>query len=588
MSDEPAARVSSGRVTALGSGRSPASPPTGVRGKAGELGGWGDESRGARIDTAPHLRYLVEFPIIQITNKEDAVFESFVQRHAGKVIGVLSGFDRLVFRGTLRRIVYATGLKHLLDRHHVLLKDFPEVAKARTERLKAASLALAEETGRPVVYLPSSKTSKEETAREIAERDGIRDGLVAVLKSVEPCRSFEVHGNRATKKLELRGEDAKCLHLYHYFIDPHFGFLGARIQTWLPFSIQITVNGREWLARAMDKAGIRYLRFDNCFPWIEDLPRAQRLMDHQLRVYLPRHLDRLARLLNPAHGRMFRGDGLEYYWTIHQSEWASDVMFTRPAALSAVYPGLVRHAMTTIGSGEVMNFLGQKVSGRFAGEIVSDFKQRPEGVRVKHRVGANSVKIYDKAAVILRAETTINDPKALKVLRTREGHPDEKPEWRPMRKSVADIGRRAEVSAAANERYLDALAPADTTQPVGDILDGISRRRKWKGRGVRALRPSAAPDRELFRLLASGEFALLGLRNRDVQAALYPRPASGPKEKRRRAARATRLLRILRAHGLIQKIPHSHRYHVTPRGTAVSKAAVMSHAITLAKLETAA
>lgn len=559
-----------------------------MRGKAGELGGWGDESCGGRIDTAPHLRYLVEFPFTQITNKEDAVFESFVQRHAGKVIGVLSGFDRLVFRGTLRRIAYASGLKHLLDRHHVLLKDFPEVAKAKTERLKAASLALAEETGRPVVYLPSARTSKEETAREIAERDGIRDGLVAVLKTVEPCRSFEVHGNRATKKLELRVEETKCLHLYHYLIDSRFGFLGARIQTWLPFSIQITINGREWLARAMDKAGIPYLREDNCFPWIADLPRAQRLMDRQLRLHLPRHLDRLARRLNPAHGQMFRGDSLEYYWSIHQSEWASDVMFNRPASLAAVYPGLVRHAMTTIGSGQVMNFLGQEVSDQFAGEIVSDFKRRPEGVRVKHRVGANSVKIYDKAATILRTETTINDPSVLKILRTREGDPHGKPEWLPMRKTVADIRGRAEVSATANERYLEALAPADTTRPVGDVLDGISRRRNWKGRGVRALRPSASPDRDLFRLLASGEFALLGFRNRDIQAVLYSRPPSGPKEKRRRSARVTRLLRILRAHGLIRKIPHSHRYRVTPRGTAISKAAVMSHAITLAKLETAA
>lgn len=516
------------------------------------------------------------------------MFENFVQRHAPHVLGVLSGFDRLVFRGTLRRIAYATGLKHLLDRHHILLKEFPEVAKAKTERLKTASLARAEETGRPVVYLPSARTSKEETAREIAERDGIREGLVVVLTCLEPCRSFAVRGNRTTKRLEIRSEETKCLHLYHYFMDPLFGFLGARIQTWLPFSIQITMNGREWLARQMDKAGIRYERADNCFPWIEDIPRAQRLMDRQLLVYLPRQLDRLARLLNPAHGRMFRGDHLEYYWSVHQSEWASDIMFDSPASLAAVYPGIVRHAMITIGSGQVMNFLGQKVTGRFAGEIVSDFKRRPEGVRVKHRVGQNSLKIYDKAGTILRPETTINDPSSLKVFRTREGDPDGKPEWLPMRKGVADIGRRAEVSAAANERYLDALVPADTTRPVRDILDGISRRKKWKGRGVRALRPSAAPDRDLFRILASGEFALLGLRNRDVQAALYPRPASGPKEKRRRAARATRLLRMLRAHGLIQKIPHSHRYRVTPRGTAVSKAAVMSHAITLDKLESAA
>jgi hypothetical protein len=158
------------------------------------------------IGTAPHLRHLVEFPATQIANEEDAVFESLVQRHAGKATGVLSGFDRLVFRGTLCPIACATSLKRLLDCHHVLLKGSPGVARAKTEQLKEASLTLVEETGRPAVYLPFSKTGKEEMARENAEQGGSWDGLVVVLKTVEPRRSFEIHGNRPTKKLGLRAE----------------------------------------------------------------------------------------------------------------------------------------------------------------------------------------------------------------------------------------------------------------------------------------------------------------------------------------------------------------------------------------------
>ena len=46
----------------------------------------------------------------------------------------------------------------------------------------------------------------------------------------------------------------KCLHLYHYQVHPVFGFMHARIQTWFPFAIQICLNGREWLARAMNTA----------------------------------------------------------------------------------------------------------------------------------------------------------------------------------------------------------------------------------------------------------------------------------------------------------------------------------------------
>jgi hypothetical protein len=89
--------------------------------------------------------------------------------------------------------------------------------------------------------------------------------------------SFQAVPNRETKKLDFKLEQRKCLHLYHYLIHPVFGFMNARIQTWFPFRIQICLNGREWLARSMDAAGLRYVRQDNCFPWIEDFPAAQRL-----------------------------------------------------------------------------------------------------------------------------------------------------------------------------------------------------------------------------------------------------------------------------------------------------------------------
>ena len=65
-----------------------------------------------------------------------------------------------------------------------------------------------------------------------------------------------------TKKLELKLCPGKCLFFYHYQSHPIFGFLNARIQTWFPFSIQICINGREWLARQMQAAGIDYLQQD--------------------------------------------------------------------------------------------------------------------------------------------------------------------------------------------------------------------------------------------------------------------------------------------------------------------------------------
>jgi len=74
-----------------------------------------------------------------------------------------------------------------------------------------------------------------------------------VLSCVETCRTFDVYRNREKRKLELVSRIRKCLFLYQYWRHREFGFLSARMQTWFPFSVQVCMNGREWLARQMDR-----------------------------------------------------------------------------------------------------------------------------------------------------------------------------------------------------------------------------------------------------------------------------------------------------------------------------------------------
>ena len=148
-----------------------------------------------------------------------------------------------------------------------------------------------------------------------------------------------------------------------------------------------------------------------------------------------------------------------------------------------------------------MRFLGWKVpahggvNGRFAGEVVSDLRQRPEGIRVKHRVNRNSIKMYDKEGSILRVETTINDAADLKVFRAAEGDGRDKREWRPMRKGVADVHRRAEVSQSANDRYLDSLAAVEETTKLGSLAEKLCQPVRWKGKRVRSPGRHAAGPR---------------------------------------------------------------------------------------------
>lgn len=509
----------------------------------------------------------------------------FIARHANRLIGVLNGFDRVVFRGTLRRLCFVEGLMSLLWKRQVLLKDFGDYAEAMTQRLKSASVEEATRLGRPEIYLSSSRTNKEEVALAVAQRDEIREGLIAVLSCVEPCQTFEVYRCRDTKRLKLVPRIRKCLHLYHYFIDPVFGFMNARIQTWFPFTIQACLNGREWLARDMDRAGISYRRRDNCFVWLNDVEAAQRLMDHQLRTDWPEALDRIARRLNPAHEELFKGFDTHYYWSAYQTEWASDVMFKDAAALAEIYPALVLHGITTFGSADVMRFLGRRVRCDFSGEIVSDFKDRPEGVRIKHRLGSNSLKLYDKQGSVLRPETTINNPSDFKVFRPKEGDPTGPRAWRTLRRGVADLHRRARVSQAANERYLDALACVDTSTPLGKLAEKITRSVSWKGHRARALHPFSEGDSQLLKAISRAEFKINGLRNRDLQALLYPQARLLPNERRQRSNRVTRTLRLLQAHAILRRVPRTHRYVLTQLAQQIIPALLAAQRASLEQLQ---
>lgn len=505
--------------------------------------------------------------------------KSFVQALAGLVVGVLSGFDRLMFRGHLRELAYPGGMLRYCNFNGVRLTSFKTHAEQLTEQLIAASESEARRLGRPIEYLASPKLRKEDHARRIAQRDRIDEGLIAVFKCVEPCWSFAVRGNRGTQKLEVRPELRKCLHLYHYYQHPLFGFCYARVQTWFPFTIQIGLNGREWLTRQLDAAGLAYRRHDNCISWVEDVAAAQALLDGQLRVNWARRLSELGALVHPAHPQLLGKCPLTYYWSLKQSEWASDVLFEKPSALRERYGAWLRHAVLRYDSAEVLRFLGRKltasgtVNGHYTAEVLSDLGHRVDGVRIKHRVGENSIKMYDKAGGrVLRVETTINDPSDFKVYRAKEGEPEGTKAWRVLRSGVADVHRRAQVSQAANERYLKGLAAVDHDESLQQLLEPLGRRAREpgpSGRILRGLNPMVGEDAKLLEVIGRSEFTVNGLRNRDVVAGLYPTEAADSTERKRRSARIGRLLRLLRAHGLLRKVPKTHRYQTTDRGRLI-------------------
>ncbi len=522
--------------------------------------------------------------------------KQFVARHADKITGVLGGFDRMIFRGHLLPLCHEGGVRGFLAGQGVLLKHFESFVKCATAMIREAATDVVDARNRPSRYLESSRVSKEDLARRMLADSPVRSGPICLLSTLEPCSSWRVWRSRErSHPQELRRYTTKCLHLYTYSIDPEFGFSHVRVQTWMPFTVQIYVNGREWLGRQLDRVRMSYRRADNCFPWLADPRRAQAIFDRMLDLPWRQLLDGMLERANPALAAIINGLGASFYWTLHQSEWATDVMFRDTEQLARLYPDLVRHAMTDFSTEDVMRFLGRRLTAAFDGEVITDLRRRHEGVRIKHFVDLNSQKLYDRAHEVppvrglmpaaLRAENTTNDPSVYRVRRKAQGDPNSPRKLRPLRKGIADLRRRARICQQNNERYLDALAVVGSPAKVHDVIAPVIKPADLNGRRVRALHPWAEPDLPLLKAIGNGDHLINGFRNRDILAAVFHAQPRNDQERRRRSARVSYLLRILRGHALIEKIKGTHRYHVTDKGRELIAAVIATDQASLHNLK---
>ena len=496
-----------------------------------------------------------------------------LELYKDKIIGAISGLDRIRFRGTIRWLANEIGINKFLGVQGILLKEFTDWAKGITAAIRADCEKQAQKYGLEMRYLNSSGVDKEALARQIALERGITEGPVCYFSVLETCYAPKIRGNQAKKQLELKIVSSKCVHLYQYFNHPTYGWGHVRLQTWAPYNLFICLNGRHWLERQLQTKGIAYTKDENCFPWIEDLSKAQKWLDQQLQTDWSRALGGLAKQMCPNLSRILPLRP-EYYWSADETEWATDILFRSRGELDALYPALLYQAMRISDSPSVMKYMGRRclsrsdqIKGRLPQEVMSDLRKWYEGIRVKHWLNQNSVKMYNKSGNILRIETTINQTRDFKVFRHPDDDPHREAGWQQMRKGVSDLHRRCEVSQKCNERYADALAAAQVEEKLKEVVAPACNPIQKSGKKYRGLNPWQEEDYQLLTFLAKGEQAIRGFRNKELREWLYPEAKRLPPEPQRKyAGRTTRRIKLLRVHGLVKKVANENRYLLTAKG----------------------
>jgi hypothetical protein len=482
--------------------------------------------------------------------------ELLTERHAARIAGVLGCWDRMLIFGTLPKICFAGGMTSLLFERKIRIFDYPKFAEPFRNRIRENAEKLAAEAGIEIEFIRKRNFRKEHRVKEIIAERGDHAGLVCIFSAMEPCSTYKPWHNKQTGKTYLVPDDGKCLHYYFYFVDEALGLCHVRVPTWLPCRLQICFNGHNWLAGQLRKLGIDYRMADNAFTSIADWQRAQRISNGWEAKRIHARLDEFARRCCP----IYRDFATGYHWSVDQCEYATDIVCRKQADLQAIYENLARTAIHTVKPDNIATFLGRKLSTQFEGEMGNRFNIRIEGTRIKHTMGPVSIKLYDKFGLILRIETTVNDPTFFKHYREiehRDGSRETK--WASMQKTIYSLPAWRELLEAANRRYLEFLWAIEDSKAGRDKLDKLSQAVEQDGRRYSGFNLFDPGDETLLCSIVRGEFNIRGLQNKTLRHHL-PELNSG---------QVSRLLKRLRTHSLIRKIGRTYKYYVTAFGKEV-------------------
>ena len=452
-------------------------------------------------------------------------------------------------------------MENYLSQKGVLLKDFKKYAISISRVIKEHALGMAQKNDRPYIK-PGKKFNKEKKAKQIAQKDNITQGLVCVISAMESSPTFKMIPGEKRPKLINASIPQLCL--YYYYMDKAFGLMHIRIQTYLPLTVQVYINGHEWLSRKMSLHAIEYEKDENCFTWIENLERAQKFADKFSEIRWERILKAFTRKVNPLPEELFPG---EYYYITDQAEYATDVMFKNSGAMECLFDKLLERSSRRFSPRDILRFVGKTFDGRFSGDQISSMKKRYWGARIKHWIKNNWIKMYNKSGSVLRIETVINDPKDFKCF--VKGYAMEKKYMVgfPMAKGIKNLYRYVEISKAANGKYLDALSIEDNPAPASESLQKLTEtvvRKNKKYTGFNVLCGST---------VMNGDYIAFGFQNRDIRKQLFG-CLSSKVEETRLSVKTGRLLKKLQMHKLIAKIPRSRRWRVTDEGWSVMGSAV--------------
>ena len=376
------------------------------------------------------------------------------------------------------------------------------------------------------------------------------EGVLFVGKAQEKASVF-----RTEKRRDAQGKQypwiirstAMVNHYYVYILDRDFGPLFLKFCSYFPYPAKLCLNGHEWLKRQLTQREVAFEPLDNGIRSSNEPVRVQRIADTldaaKIDAVFRKWLRRVPHPFTPAH----RTAGYRYQLSILQAEFALTQVLDRPLTGRCFFEEVIRENLDIGRPDQTQLIFDRRVTrrtpGRFRTRVLTEGVVPSLHVEYKK----SKVKQYHKEGQALRTETTINDTDDFAIGR-----------------ALRNLPALREIGFAANRRLLHVESLSHDCLIGEDALDAVSHPVVVRDPRAAGLRFGDRRVHALMHALCLFALAPTGFRHREFRdhvAQLHSRTPDTYS-----ASAMTYDLRRLRLHGLIERVPNSHRYRITNTG----------------------
>lgn len=458
--------------------------------------------------------------------------------------------DRIYLNGYIPNLQVPGQLVNFLTKHHGNVIPSPILLGKIGEQFKQAMQEYAQKQEIPLVHFESGQR-KDELAAEYRSKFNQAEGVVFIGVAQERAQSFK--STKAQRgpvvSFEWSRQAVRVNHYYFYLQDADFGPAFIKVCSYVPYAIKVYLNGHEWVKQQLRKAGIAFEALDNGFLSCEQPERLQALADQlgpeQIQAFFDKWIERLPMPLTAAD----RQAGYRHRLSVWQVEISRTQVFDDPVRGREFFEAVIKENLDLGRPDRVQLVFDRKIIGSTPGRFRTRVIEAGVNPNLYIEYKKSLVKQYFKEQRALRTETIINDPKDFGVRLDLSNLPFLQKIGREVNRRLLDVQRVSHNCHLSQESVERVVQPTLTAE----------------GQRAPGLRFGLPRTMALLAALTLFVHNTCGFRHQEFLshvADLLGSPYS--------TRQLTYDLRRLRLKGMIWRIPHSHRYRITPYGCKVA------------------